>query len=176
MIKAIAELFTEVFRFFVNKSKAGEKAVQIAEMYDRMQEILSAQGINHILILWYHNSGGNISADRPLYVTCIHEVKVDEIDSVKRRYKGMEVDVPYAKLMAEVYVQGQIDVNFNTMKSGILKRIYFDEDVLKSRICFLKHNKQGLWYIAFRSSNQDYDFSEDEVSIRGITSHVKRVL
>lgn len=174
-LKFVGELL-KLFISLWKNNKAGHKAMQIADMYDSMNSILTPNGVNRILVMWYHNSGGVIRTDKPLYVTCIHEVKLDELKAVKHRYKGMEVDHNYIKKVRDIYVNGSTSLQYQELSDGLLKNIFRKEQVHHSHSYFIKHNKKGLWFVSLRTSNPLYDFTEDEVDIRAVISNVRRTI
>lgn len=171
----LLEFLLEVIK--LRMSKAGDKAVDIATMYDSMSDVLYPGGIDRILILWYHNGGGNISADKPLYVTCVHEVRADGLAPVKTRYKSLEVDHHYAKMVSRIYQEKEfVAESFNLQMGSMLKNMYHEERVTKSKMYFIKHSKKGLWFVSFRSNNEMLSFNDVDTKMRVAVSTIKKTM
>lgn len=180
MVRTITTFFQTLMEFimFWKKKRAGDIIVKTAEIYDAMRAVVLHEklGVQRFLVIKAHNGGGNFRNDAMTYATVLHEEIRKPMVSVKQDYQSLPIDGHYNDMLKKIYVDGELDLNYERMnKDSLLGNIYSKEGIKHARLFFLKHNKKGFWFcsVATADAKNQLDTSDHEIAITIAVAKIK---
>src|SRR5574339_509013 len=103
MIQVLAELATEILRFFNNIFRKPSREIgKVVRIYDALHRVIEETKVQRILIIKAHNGGGLIKPDTPLFVSVLYEDYTHPLDTVRNDYQKVEVDEEYIRLLRDL--------------------------------------------------------------------------
>lgn len=122
--------------------------VDIAKVYQELNDLMAVTGAGRILLLRSHNGGGKPKLGKPLYSTAEYEVCSNGSRSIKKDWVGESLDEHYIKMLLKVMTEGEVTLKLGELGDTLLGRIYFNSHVLSSRVFRIHEDEKSFYYLS----------------------------
>ena len=167
----------KIIDYILTKRKNKLKEAQISDLewniknlkrvYDVMNDITKLHNCNRFLIFKGFNSGDLPKPGNDYYVSVLHESHANDDYFLKHEplantYDKVKIDQQYIEMLLEIITKHKTQFIIKNMSSGLLKRIYSNEDIKYSEIFYIKTINKKIYFCSISSYNDIEEFDSKE--------------
>ena len=150
-----------------NIKRAFRGLAALSRSLSSMEDVVHQKAIaDRAIVLAAHNHGGLPHPGRPFFVSAIHAcARTKEMTDIIDTYKDMPVDAAYTEMIIDVFTNGFVLLDVETMKPGMLKKLYELEKVGQSLIIKLGFCDNSLVYMSYAKLQSSGGFRPNEITL-----------
>ena len=145
---------------------------QMALVYTELEALFAMPGVDRVLLLRGHNSGGIPRPGMPFYTSVVYRAD-DDNDT---RYEDVSVDASYVRTLVSTYTSGDVSLKTDLMENCNLKEWYSLEKVTHAVIAYLAIVNVSFIYVSI-ASRRDKGFTSSElIEIRKKIDRIRKLI
>lgn len=145
---------------------------RMAEVYTELEAIFNIEGVDRVLLLRGHNSGGIPTPGMPFYTSVVYRAD----DHNDTRYEEVEVDAAYVKNLVEAYSKSEIRLTTTDMQPCNLREWYTQEKVTHAVIVYLAVINVSFIYLSIASRHTEGFTADEMIQIRSRINHIRKLI
>jgi hypothetical protein len=156
-IGAAVGIFISFFKLYEwwkkRKEKKNENTLRkFAEGTEELQTLIDSVVKNgycpRVYLFRGHNGGDRPKLGSPYYVDVAYSKHDDLLKDKSSRYKEIEVDSTYRKMLLELIQKEKIEIDPITLEDGLLKDIYIDEKIVFSKVYKIYTGEKNFFFLS----------------------------
>ena len=145
---------------------------QMALVYTELESLFAMSGVDRVLLLRGHNSGGIPRPGMPFYTSVVY--RADDDDDT--RYEDVSVDASYVRTLVSTYTSGDVSFRTDLMENCNLRDWYRLEKVTHAVVAYLAIINVSFIYMSV-ASRRDRGFTPSELTeIRKKITRIRKLI